>query len=317
MSRLTDAWPTRTELSEWCRQHLGSPVHRVLFQAGFRTQVSGLALVDGRGVVTKVSSSTPRLRAALLVQRHEWEAGFPCPQPLVGPVALGHRWIWAETLVSGGEPLVDHPRAPELYARALAELVRLAPPVAALPTLVPPPAWLHWDHTEAGPWPPRDAVGSDNLNGAADPRWLSETAHRVRSRLARFAGPPVVAHADWWSDNLRWIGDQLHVVFDWDSVTAQPEPVLTGAAAYMFAKTTCELDGCAPGASIDATERFIDAYEQAQDRCWSADERQVAWAAGLWVAVFDARLSRFEDRGEGFADLVRRDAPERLRRAGA
>jgi hypothetical protein len=139
----------------------------------------------------------------------------------------------------------------------------------------------------------------------------------VRSRLARVTGPPIVGHADWWSDNLRWIGERLHAVFDWDSVTARPEPVLAGAAAYMFAKTSFELDGCAPGASVEGTGRFLDAYEQARGRRWSTDERQVAWAAGLWVALFDARLSRFEDRGEGFSDLVRREAPERLRRAGA
>jgi hypothetical protein len=107
------------------------------------------------------------------------------------------------------------------------------------------------------------------------------------------------------------------VVFDWDSITAQPEAILVGEAGYMFAKTSFELDGCAPGASIEATDQFLVAYEQARGRLWTRDEREVAWAASLWVAAFDARLSRFEDRGQGFAELVRRDAPERLRRAAA
>lgn len=107
-------------------------------------------------------------------------------------------------------------------------------------------------------------------------------------------------------------------MFDWDSITAdQPEAILVGEAAYKFAKTSFELDGCAPGASIEATDQFLAAYERAAENRWTDDERQVAWAAGLWVAAFDARLSRFEDRGEGFAELVRRDAPERMRRAAA
>jgi hypothetical protein len=139
----------------------------------------------------------------------------------------------------------------------------------------------------------------------------------VRARLARCHAPPVAGHADWWSQNLRWVGRRLHAVYDWDSVTAQPEAILAGQAGYMCAKTTVELDGCAPGASVEMTERFLAAYEAARGRPWTADEREVAWAAGLWVALFDARVSRIEDRGEGFADLVRRDAPERLRRAGA
>jgi hypothetical protein len=37
-------------------------------------------------------------------------------------------------------------------------------------------------------------------------------------------------------------------------------------------------------------------------------------AAGLWIAAFNAKLSTLEDRGEGFAKLVRAEAAERLRR---
>jgi hypothetical protein len=126
-----------------------------------------------------------------------------------------------------------------------------------------------------------------------------------------------VGHADWWSQNLRWVGQQLHVVYDWDSVTAQPEAILAGEAAYMFAKTDFELDGCAPGANVEATEQFLVAYENAREQPWTTDQRGLAWAAGLWIATFDARVSRLEDRGEGFAELVHSEAEERLRRAGA
>jgi hypothetical protein len=139
----------------------------------------------------------------------------------------------------------------------------------------------------------------------------------VRSRLASFTHPSVAGHADWWSQNLRWVGQRLHAVYDWDSVTARPEAVLAGEAAYMFAKTDFELDGSAPGADVHATERFLVAYEDARGRPWTTDEREVAWDAGLWVAAFNARLSRLEDRGEGFAALIQSEAEERLRRAGA
>jgi hypothetical protein len=312
--------PTSTELSEWCRRRLGSPADQVLFEAGFASRVVGLRLADGREVVLKVRTHSPRMRAAAMVQRHLWEAGFPCPQPLAGPVALGEHWISAEALISGGAPLTDDPEAPELYAAALAELIRLAPSPDTLPSLSPPPDHAHWNHTEKGLWPRRDALDeaiATDLNQEPDPVWLGETARRVRARLASCTSPDVVGHADWWSQNLRWIDRRLHVVHDWDSVTAQPEALLAGEAAYMFASTDFELDGCAPGATIEATKRFLLAYEEARRRPWTAEEREVAWAAGLWVAAFRARLSRFEDRGEGFADLVRAEAPERLRRAGA
>ncbi len=45
------------------------------------------------------------------------------------------------------------------------------------------------------------------------------------------------------------------------------------------------------GASIEDTERLLVAYEQARGQPWAADEREGAWAAGLWVAAFRARLS--------------------------
>jgi hypothetical protein len=80
--------------------------------------------------------------------------------------------------------------------------------------------------------------------------------------------------ADWWSENLHWVGHRLHVVNDWDSVTAQPEAILAGEAAYLFAATTFELDGEAPGAAVEETERFLVAFEQARGRPWSADERR-------------------------------------------
>src|SRR5260370_10634886 len=51
------------------------------------------------------------------------------------------------------------------------------------------------------------------------------------------SSPPVVGRADWWSENLRWYGGQLHSVFDSDSITAMPEPILVGVAAYMYAAT--------------------------------------------------------------------------------
>jgi hypothetical protein len=81
---------------------------------------------------------------------------------------------------------------------------------------------LHnWNHTEAGLWPRRDRVDVD-LNQEPDPAWLGNIAERVRSRLATFKRPSMIGHADWWSENVRWVGHRLHVVHDWDSVTAQP-----------------------------------------------------------------------------------------------
>jgi len=93
-----------SEVSEWCWRSLSSPVEQVLFEAGFLSQVFGVRLQDGREVVTKVRTYTPRLAGAAAVQRRLWEMGFPCPRPLAGPAELAGYCISAETLVAGGSP---------------------------------------------------------------------------------------------------------------------------------------------------------------------------------------------------------------------
>jgi hypothetical protein len=307
------------EISEWCRTSLGSAADEVLFETGFASRVLGLRLADDRRVVAKIRAAAPRLVGGAIVQRHLWEAGFPCPEPLAGPTEFAGQVISAETLVLGGSALVDDPRAPELYASALADLVRLAPSPDAVPTLSPPPVWACWNPSAAGPWPDHGSgdFADVDLNTCPGPVWLDEVAIRVRNRLAGCSLPPVVGHADWWSGNLRWIERTLHVVHDWDSITVQPEAIFAGQAAYLFAASTFELDGSAPGASIEGTERFLAAYERVRGLPWTADELELAWAAGLWIAAFHAKQSTLADCGEGFAEMVRGEAPERLRRAAA
>jgi hypothetical protein len=119
----------------------------------------------------------------------------------------------------------------------------------------------------------------------------------------------VVGHADCWSENIRWQGRQLHVVFDWDSIVAQPEPILVGAAAYMYAATGFEIEGSASGASVVESERFLREYERARGLVWSHDDRE--------VATYHAQLSQTESTTAAFAELVRLEAGERLRRASA
>jgi FMN phosphatase YigB (HAD superfamily) len=306
---------TLEALSTWCQVHLGSGVDALLFDAGFATRVHGLRLSDGREVVVRVRPFTPRLRGTAAVHAHLWQNGFACPQPLVALEPYGALWISAESLVRGGHVLAEEPNAPELYASALANLVSRAPAPEQVPSLVPPPGWLRWDHTEPGLWPRSEPAGID-LNLLPSPKWLRDAARGAREQLRTCSEPPVVGHADWWSQNLRWKGHRLHVAFDWDSVTAQPEAIIAGAAAYQFAATTFEIEGSAPAATAAESERFLRAYARARGTAWTGQECQVAWSASIWVACYQAQLSAVEAVTGAFADQVRRDLPERIRHAG-
>lgn len=92
----------------------------------------------------------PRLSACVLVQRHLWAAGVPCPEPLAGPVPLGTPSATAEVLIEGGSQLAMTDESPRLCAEALVRLVNLAPPVATLPSLEPSLPWVGWDHDQQG-----------------------------------------------------------------------------------------------------------------------------------------------------------------------
>lgn len=300
------------DLRAWCRRWLAAEPVQVLFETGNLSRVLGLRLSDEREVVVKLRPPARRLRACAHIQQHLWSAGFPCPRPIAGPAAFGPLAATAEAFVPGGVQYKPGPDRPRAFAEALATLVALAPPAAALPTLGPPPAWVRWCHAEPGPWP-RPARENLDLNQQPAPAWLAELAHRARRKLLACRQPPVIGHADWESQNVRWVGERLHAVDDWDSLAALPEAAIAGAASAVF--TT-------PGRTAAATtlaeaEAFLHAYEQYRRRPWSTEDRQVCWAAGLWVLAFNARLESLRV-GSGLAlSHLASHGEARLRLAGA
>ena len=270
-------------LAQWCGEHLGSPPAAELFRSGHLSAVIGLRLADNRAVVVKVRPDSPRIAACAEVQRHLFESGYPCPEPLTGTAPFGDDVATAETYVPGGAMLPAAGRPARAFAEAFARLVTLAPRPAEVPALDPPPSWAAWNHAEAGLWPhPEDP--DVNLNEVAGPAWIDDTGRRARDRLRAGASEAVIGHCDWLAGNLRWNGDKLLVVHDWDSVTADSEAVLVGFAAALYSAVSVkEL------ATVEETERFLVAYRDARGREFSADELERSWAAGAWTRAYDAK----------------------------
>lgn len=298
------------DLAAWCRCWLGTPPTGMLFESGYLSSVSGVQLADGRKVVVKAREPAARLVACVQIQRHLCAAGFACPEPLAGPAPLGALLATAEAYVPGGEVLAPTPEAPRLYAEALALSVALAPPIAALPTLDPPHPWVFWDHDQPGIWPIPDER-QVNLNAQPGPVWLDSAAQRVRRRLARCDLPLVAGHVDWYPGNLRWRDHHLHIVHDWDSISARPEAAIAGIAAACFISTM----SYAP--TIAETAAFLDAYARARGRSWSADEDEICWAAGLWLRCYDAKKELVMHADHTLLDRLTAEADERLRLAAA
>jgi hypothetical protein len=301
------------DVNAWCRTRLGSRVDEILFTAGHLSQVSGVRLADGREVVVKVRPASARLQACTDVQRALWQAGFPAPEPLVGPLTEGDPTdgdlaVSAEMLVAGGE-LAPDSAAVDRFAALLARFIELAPAADTVGSLEPNLPWVAFDHTGPGLWPAPDDRDVDlNASGRTTP-WLNHVGTRVRTRLAKFSTPRVViGHGDWEAQNLRWQGDQPLVVHDWDSIVRGPEATIVGQAASVW---PCGIEIRA--ATVAESAAFIDAYQAASGRSWSTDETEASWAAGLWVYAFNTKKASLDN----LPWLSPTEAEERLRLAGA
>jgi Ser/Thr protein kinase RdoA (MazF antagonist) len=293
-------------LDAWCARWLGAGLDEVLFTTGHLSRVVGTRLTDRREVVVKIRPAAGRLAACTEVQRALWRSRYPCPQPLVGPLALDGYAANAEVLVRGGDMLDVDGDAVVRYAQLLARLIQLAPRNAG--GLAPNPPWVAWDHNQAGVWPPPDDRDAD-LNAHPETAWLDEIGQRVQRRLRRMpSAPAVVGHGDWEGHNLRWHGRTPWVVHDWDSVVTGPEPVIVGLAAAVW---PC---GARPrSATVDESQAFVEAYQRATGRPWGSDETEASWAAGVWVYAFNTKKANLD----GLPWLEPGEAGERLRRAGA
>ena len=301
-------------LAHWCEEQLGSPPAGEIFRSGYLSVVIGLRLADRRAVVVKVRPDSPRVAACTQVQRRLFESGYPCPEPLTGAIPFGDGVATAEAYVPGGALLPSAGRSAWAFAGAFARLVTLAPRPAEVPALDPPPSWADWNHAGAGLWPhpedPEDPENPDvNLNDMAGPAWIDDVGRRARDRLRAGASEAVIGHCDWLAANLRWNGDQVLVVHDWDSVSTDSEAVLAGFAAALYSTVSAK-----QLATVEETQEFLLVYRDAHGRELSADELERSWAAGAWTRAYDARYQHAV--GQPVRSLTENAAYERLRRAG-
>nr|WP_238341985.1 phosphotransferase [Actinopolymorpha rutila] len=275
-------------------------------------QVNGTRLDDGRTVFIKARPDpTRRTTTCVEVQQQVADAGFPCARPLTDATYVDRYAVHAEEWRPGGEMLRgDSPAIAERSAQLFADLTAITARIELTPPL-PNPEWVHWDHTGPGIWPPNPR--HDSRPGADDlPGQLVDVAARARARLTKAEGRRVLGHADWEAQNLRWSPDGIHTVYDWDSIAWLPEAALVGAACGAFAST--EIPTLAP---LDSSEAFIAAYEEARRRRFTADEREVAWAASLWPAVHNARAEILWCQPAVALAETLAQGEERLRRARA
>jgi hypothetical protein len=297
-------------LPAWCVDQLGEEPVSVLFELRQISAVFGLRLASGRDVVVKAREDDGRAGSCVAAQARLAERGFPCARPLTPAVGVGALAVHAEEFRPGGEVL--HGDSPDVAARYAAVFVRLMAELADV-TVAPPlpnPPWVRWDHTDSGVWPAIDWL--DNRDQSVVPAYVVDSAERARGRILAAGLPCVLGHADFEAQNLRWHGQQVWAVHDWDSLAWQPEAALAGAASGSFASA-----GPPTLAPIESSEAFLVAYQDIRGRLFTAVEQEIAWAASVWMAAYNAREEALHGHTPVCRDALRAQAAERLRRANA
>jgi hypothetical protein len=282
----------------------------VLFQLQQISTVFGLRLAGGTDVVVKARADDGRAVSCVAAQARLAQRGFPCARPLTPVTVVASLAVHAEEFRPGGEVL--HGDSPDVAARYAEAFVRLMAELADV-TVAPPlpnPPWVRWDHTDSGVWPAIDCL--DNRDQSVVPVYVVDTAERARGRILAAGLPCVLGHADFEAQNLRWHGQQVWAVHDWDSLAWQPEAALAGAASGSFASA-----GPPTLAPIESSEVFLVAYQDIRGRLFTAVEQEIAWAASVWMAAYNAREEALHGHTPVCRDALRAQAAERLRRANA
>ena len=296
-----------TELEEWCERELGSGSAEVFFRADSMSSVSGVRLADGRRIALKVRNASDRVLACAQAHRTATAAGIDAPELLAGPDQLRPGvWISAETWrPEGSERPQGDPAAAytELSRRLVSALDGMDPSRFA-----PPPPWAWYDHGSPGRvWAPAASERWDPESPVVPGR-LRRLAAAARDRLLAETLPSVVGHSDLNGLNVRWADGPI--VHDWDSLTGRPECVLAG----IVAANHVELPGAGAIADLSGTQAALARYQEL--RPFSAAEVELAWAAGVWVAAYNAAFEYLHGGAGAVAAQLERDGAQRLRRAG-
>jgi hypothetical protein len=297
-------------LPGWCLEYLGGEPCGVLFALRQVSMVFGLRLAGGRDVVVKARADDGRAVSCVAAQARLAGRGFPCARPLTPVAGVGSLAVHAEEFRPGGEVLAgDSPEVAACHAEVFARLMAELAGVAVAPPL-PNPPWVRWDHADPGVWP---AIGFlDDRDQSVVPAYVAGTAVRARRRILAAGLPCVLGYADFEAQNLRWHGRELWAVHDWDSLAWQPEAALAGAASGSFASA-----GPPMLAPVESSEAFLAAYQDNRGRRFTAAEQEIAWAASVWMAAYNAREEALLGRTSVGRDALRAQAAERLRRASA
>jgi hypothetical protein len=175
----TDPQQVFEGLAFFCAVRLGSGVEEAFLCELSVGAALGLRLQDGRRIMLKAhppDRSYRFLDAVCRVQRYLFSQGFPCPEPITGPLLFGRGLATVEAFADNGEFADAHePRIRHEMARALAWALALGSEVADVHALSQGRTW-----PKKGLWPQPHNALFDFEATAAGAEWIDAFARRSK-----------------------------------------------------------------------------------------------------------------------------------------
>jgi hypothetical protein len=285
----TDPHKIACLIDTFCQEELGAHIADSLFYESSVGAVCGVRLVDGRRVVVKVhqsSRSLDFLKAIVCVQHYLISYGYPCTKPLLDPRTLALGIATIEEFVDEG---VYHEAYDPAIRRSMAEmlawLIHLTRKPDAIPSVQPSSLDLR---LPAGViWPTPHSKLFDFEATATGAEWIDEIARRAQEITLHGAGQLVIGHTDWGVKHFRYVGKKVRVIYDWDSLRFEKEPIIVGHAASYFTYT--EFFGGSRLPTGEEMRAFIAEYEAARGKPFTYQEHQTLQAGKGYGLAYGAR----------------------------
>jgi hypothetical protein len=262
---------------------LDAPVADWLWYVRSVACVAGARLADGREVVVRAFQPTVRpafLEGVIRVQSHLADEGFPTARPLSGPLERDWGLGRVETFLADPGARTLGPETMSTSAAGLATLVELAAevdpsglelhPMVAGEQLYPTPHSPIFDFA-------RTSAGAEWIDAIAAPAKAAMEADHTRA----------VSHGDWSARNVRFAGDRIVAVFDFESLERTAESTALGVAAATWRSLGEGDDPIAP--AREEIERYLELYERARSGPLTATQRRAARGMAVYALAYTAR----------------------------
>jgi len=281
-------------VTEFCRAHLGSSIRGYFFYRASIGSTHGVRLEDGREVVIKVRPP-PETNPHLSFDRESlgtisavmsWLANrsYACPKLLLGPTPLARGLATVEEFLDRGQRGNGfEPECRKIIATGLSELIELLRCFEGDVSCL--------KHFQRGDslYPQPHSKLFDFEKTAAGAEWIDSFAHRARQAEAH-QGKPVLGHADWRVEHLRFEDAKIVATYDWDSLAFRPETELVGLSAHGFT-ADWSVEGVRRIPTADDIRAFVADYETARARPFSNRERQSLFAHCVYCIAYGARCT--------------------------